>query len=57
MKMKKATENQAQPVNVSHKLVDKSIFWQSWIKMFLPGLGNLWRIQQWKWTPGIYLGS
>lgn len=26
MKMKKAAENQAQPANVSHKLVDKSSF-------------------------------
>lgn len=26
MKMKKVTENQAQPANISHKLVDKSHF-------------------------------
>lgn len=42
MKMKKATENQAQPANASHKLVDKSHFLAKLKKrkMFLPGLGN-----------------
>lgn len=45
MEVRKATSNQAQPTNVSCKIVDKSHFLPKQKKIILPGLGNPERTQ------------